>query len=76
MGKIHKFYLNNKYIILDVYSSSIFVVDKMTYDIVDEIDKTNDEVYSLFSEYSKEEIDECLSELRNLKEEDIFFLKK
>ena len=73
MGKIHKFYLNNKYIILDVYSSSIFVVDKMTYDIVDEIDKTNDELYSLFSEYSKEEIDECLSELRNLKEEGYLF---
>lgn len=33
--KIHKYYLNNKYIVLDINSGAVHLVDKIIYDILD-----------------------------------------
>jgi len=34
-SKMHKFHLNNKYIILDVNTGAVHVVDKIVYEIID-----------------------------------------
>ena len=34
-GQIHKYYLNNRYIVLDVNSGGVHIVDKIVYDILD-----------------------------------------
>ena len=35
---IHKYFLNGYYIVLDVNSGAVHVVDKLTYDILDHVD--------------------------------------
>lgn len=37
MTSIHKFHLNNQYILLDRPSGSVHVVDPMIYEIIDDI---------------------------------------
>lgn len=49
--RIHKFYLNDRYIVLDVYSGAVHVVDKIVYDILD-----------YYKDYSLKEIAEKLKE--------------
>ncbi len=41
-AKIHKFYQNGMYILLDVNSGAVHVIDKMIYEIMDTFDGTND----------------------------------
>jgi uncharacterized protein len=50
-NRIHKFYLNDRYIVLDVYSGAVHVVDRIVYDILD-----------YYKDYSLEEIVEKLEE--------------
>ena len=47
---IHKYCQNGTYMLLDVNSGIINVIDKMTYDVLDVYDGTNkDAVYQAFS---------------------------
>lgn len=74
---IHKFYLNGLYIILDINSGAVHVVDKMTYEIMDIFDGNNDEVVlSAFAgQYVAEDLAEVLTELHQLIDDKRLFSK-
>ena len=65
---IYKFYSNGLYIILDINSGAIHVVDKMAYDIMDVFDGSNDEaVLAAFDgQYDGSQLTEVLAELHEL----------
>ena len=48
---IHKYYLNDNYIVLDVESGSVHVVDELTYDLLDDYKTLNKQ--ELVYKYSK-----------------------
>lgn len=68
--KIHKFYQNGMYIMLDINSGAVHVIDKMIYDIMDIFDGTNDTAVlnTLTAEYDEGELREALAELHELME--------
>ncbi len=65
---IYKFYSNGLYILLDINSGAVHVVDKMVYDIMDVFDGSNDEaVLAAFgNQYEASELKEVLAELHQL----------
>jgi uncharacterized protein len=65
MQKIHKFYLNGMYIMLDINSGAVHVIDKMIYDMMDLYDGTNGEaVLETYSAtYDRGDLVEALEEL-------------
>lgn len=67
-AKIHKFEQNGTYILLDINSGAVHVVDKMIYDMMDVFDGSNDEavVTALRAEYSENDLREALGELHEL----------
>ena len=69
-AKIHKFEQNGTYILLDINSGAVHVVDKMIYDMMDTFDGSNDEtVLSAWEgQYPRAELCEALSELHALME--------
>lgn len=73
--KIHKFYLNNKYIVLDINSGAVHLVDKIAYDVLDYYEsKDLKEILSILSnEYSQKEIEEAYEEINKIKEEGFLF---
>ncbi|MBP2025191.1 thioether cross-link-forming SCIFF peptide maturase [Peptoniphilus stercorisuis] len=75
MERIHKFYLNDKYIILDIASGSVHVVDQIIYDLVDDYNELSEnEIINKFLEkYSETSIKEALEEIKELKEEGLLF---
>lgn len=77
MSHIHKFKLNNQYIILDVASSSVHIVDKMIFDIIEDIPKLNkNEFISKYSlQYKQKDIEEAYEELIYLVEKGMLFAK-
>lgn len=72
---IYKFYSNGLYIVLDINSGAIHVVDKMVYDMMDVFDGSNDkDVLSTFSgQYDTNELTEVLSELHELIDDNKLF---
>ena len=70
-AKIHKFYQNGMYILLDVNSGAVHVIDKMIYQIMDTFDGTNDAAVmaKLADSYKQEELAEALEELHKLIQE-------
>lgn len=72
---IHKYCQNGTYMLLDVNSGIINVIDKVTYDILDVYDGTNkDAVYkALGTTYSRSELDESLAELDELIGKEMLF---
>lgn len=72
---IYKFYSNGLYIVLDINSGAVHVVDKMVYEIMDVFDGTNDEaVLSAFAgQYAAEELTEVLAELHQLMDDGKLF---
>lgn len=66
--KIHKFYLNGMYILLDVNSGAVHVVDKMIFDIMDDFDGTNQAavIRRLSGKYDASELIEAIGELSEL----------
>ena len=72
---IHKYCQNGTYMLLDVNSGIINVIDKMTYDILDVYDGTNkDAVYEAFAgAYAREDIAETLGELDELIKRELIF---
>ncbi|RVU55275.1 thioether cross-link-forming SCIFF peptide maturase [Anaerosphaera multitolerans] len=77
MSEIHKFYLNGKYIVLDIASGSVHVVDEIIYDLVDDyLNFTREEIIRKYSsKYNKDIIEEALSEIEELKDEGMLYTK-
>ncbi|SHH24784.1 uncharacterized protein SAMN02745245_00880 [Anaerosphaera aminiphila DSM 21120] len=75
MSDIHKFYLNDKYIILDIASGSVHVVDEIIYDLVDDyLNSSSEKLVEKYSgKYSVDSIEEAISEIKELKEEELLF---
>lgn len=75
ISKIHKFHLNENYIVLDVNSGAVHVVDKIVYDVLDFYkDKSLDEICSLLeAEYKKESIVEVYEEIEKLEKEGLLY---
>jgi uncharacterized protein len=73
--QIHKFYLNDMYILLDVNSGAVHVVDKLVYDIMDAFDGTNGEqvIGRLAGVYPRSELSEAVTELQHLMEQGLLF---
>ena len=67
-AKIHKFHQNGMYILLDVNSGAVHVIDKMIYDIMDIFTGKNDQevLQKLAASYANEELSEALQELHTL----------
>ena len=67
-NKIHKFYQNGMYILLGVNSSTVHLIDKTVYDMMDYFDGTNDDevVEQLKDRYDAGEMREILGELHEL----------
>lgn len=76
---IHKYYLGGLYIVLDVNSGGVHIVDEMTYDVLDYAappfaeDCPAEILMALKDKYSEAELRECYEELRGLYEEKILF---
>lgn len=75
MSNIHKFYLNDKYIVLDIPSGSVHVVDEIVYDLIEDYLKLNaDEIIEKYKlKYSVENIKEALEEIEYLKNEEVLY---
>lgn len=73
--KIHKFHLNNKYIVLDINSGAVHLVDEVAYDVLDYYEnKDLKEIISeLSKKYCKNEIIEAYSEITKIKEDGLLF---
>ena len=65
---IHKFKQGNDFILLDVNSGAVHLVDEMTFEVLNDFDGTNDaEILHKFTKkYPAEEISEVLAELHQL----------
>ena len=74
-AKIHKFKQNGLYILLDINSGAVHVVDKMLYDIMDTFDGTNDAevLHALQTAYKAADLREALAELHTLIERQELF---
>ena len=74
---IHKFKKNGVYVVLDVNSGAVHVVDEMVYDILDhypEHDKTT-AVEHLKSKYNSDELTQAIDEIQALIDEEQLFSK-
>lgn len=67
-AKVHKFYLNDKYIVLDVNSGSVHIVDKIVFDILDffEDHDINEIITNLKSIYDEKAIVDAHKEILEL----------
>ena len=67
-ARIHKFEQNGTFILLDINSGAVHVIDKMIYDMMDTFDGTNDDAVraAMAGKYPQAEVDEALSELHAL----------
>ena len=74
-SRIHKFYLNNKYIVLDVNSGAVHIVDKIVYDILDYYENRSlEEIIDLLSSlYGENEIRDVYEEVKYLETEGLLF---
>ena len=75
---VHQYKLNGYNIVLDICSGGVHVVDDITYDIIEAFEKaTRDEVISKicekYKDASREEIEECYSQVNDLKESGALF---
>ena len=74
-AKIHKFYLNNKYIVLDINSGSVHVVDKIVFDILDMFEEQDLEeiILKLKKIYDEKAIKDAYEEISCLKNDGLLF---
>lgn len=68
---VHQFKLNNHNIVLDVFSGSVHVVDDVAYDIIsmykdNDINTIYKEIQSKYSDVTREDIDDCISDINEL----------
>ena len=74
-NRIHKFYLNDRYIVLDIYSGAVHVVDNIVYDVLDYYNSnTLDEIVDLLKDkYDRDSIIESYKEIEELEREGLLF---
>ena len=74
-SKMHKFHLNNRYIVLDVNTGAVHVVDKIVYDILDHYGKKSlEEIKDIFTSiYGKKAVEDVYAEIENLVKEGLLF---
>lgn len=74
-AKIHKFFLNDKYIVLDVNSGGVHLIDKIVYDILDLYEDNTIEniILKLNAEYSESALVEACNEINKLVNEGVLF---
>ena len=77
---IHMYKLNGKGIVLDVFSGSIHIVDDIAYDMIAMYEKLpkekiKEKILSAYPSLKAAEVDECLSDIENLKKEGKLFSK-
>ncbi len=74
-AKIHKFFLNNRYIVLDVNSGGVHIVDKIVYDILDlyEENTLDNIVKMLEAEHGERAVVEAYNEINILINEGVLF---
>ncbi|MEW6698111.1 MAG: thioether cross-link-forming SCIFF peptide maturase [Bacillota bacterium] len=72
---IHKFIFDGVRIVLDVHSGAVHVVDELVWDILELYTiKTQEEIlHTLSSQYSSEEIQQALAEIKTLQEEGLLY---
>lgn len=76
---IHKYYLGGLYIVLDVNSGGVHIVDELTYDLLDDAmppfadECPQETVDKLSSKYDPKDIRECYQEIVSLYDEKILF---
>lgn len=72
---IHKFYLNDQHLVLDINSGAVHIIDEMVYDILDYYNiKSNEEIIELLSsKYIRENLVEALEEIEYLEENGILY---
>ncbi|MDO5713198.1 MAG: thioether cross-link-forming SCIFF peptide maturase [Tissierellia bacterium] len=75
MAFIHKFHLNDQYILLDIASGSVHLVDPMIYDLVDYVEEENlkEAIVDLKDKYKVEDIQEGYQELVEVKKKGLLF---
>lgn len=78
METIHKFYLNGHYVVLDIASGSVHVVDQIIYDLVEDYEfLSQEEIYRKYAtKYSFQEIEEALKEMDQLCQEGLLYTKE
>lgn len=75
---IHCYKLNGYNIVLDVYSGSVHVMDALSFELVRNYDKTPDLLdfaKKNFPNEKIEDIEECIEEIENLKQNGVLFSK-
>ena len=75
---IHKYQMNGLYIVLDVNSGGVHIVDKLTYDLLDYAvppfaETCPKEILDKLPEYPAQEVADCYAELKELAEQKILF---
>lgn len=77
MELIHKFSIDGLRYVLDVNTGSIMEIDEMVYDLLrdDRVLTLSEAIEKFSNKYSKNEIEECLSEINKLIDEGILYTK-
>ncbi len=72
---IHKYYMNGYYIVLDVHSGSVHVVDSVVYDILDFYKQKNLDqiIQALTNKYEREQIINAYNEIKQLEESGLMY---
>lgn len=77
MSLIHKFVQGNEYYVIDVNTGTVFSVDKIVYDILEEdfLKDKNEIMRKLHNKYSKKDISEAYDEILELIKAEILYSK-
>ena len=75
MDTIHKFYLNDAYVVLDIASGSVHLVEEIVYTIIDDVKNlTEEEIIKKYSDkFKREDIVTALNEIKELEKEGMLF---
>ncbi|MEA4815832.1 MAG: thioether cross-link-forming SCIFF peptide maturase [Lachnospiraceae bacterium] len=74
---LHKFSYNGVNILIDVDSGAIHIADDIVYDIAESVfNLPAGEIYKKFPKYSEGEIDEAISEVKSLAENNMIFTEE
>ena len=71
---IHKFSMENKNIVIDVYSGAVHEFDSVSFDVLDHVDKPREEILECFSNrYTKKDVLEAIEEIEQLRTQGLLF---
>lgn len=75
---IHKFYLNDNYMVLDVNSGAVHIIDELVYNILDEngLHSRDEIIENLADKFETERIIEAYEEIKYLVDNEILYSKE